>query len=340
MKNLAGHQDATQLALLELQSAGATVSECKPEGKVEGEVKSRVMGHAGSFALTRAWVYWVAEGYMPIELAERLDTMPRKAEGSRYSGHGEAPIMGDVVRIDGDMGGKRIAEGFVSIDVEGRKVVLDPKHEQRSRFAALAKGHDFIARAAANYVWVDTEEEAARLTVARFIETYHIDTEEGLAAFVEIARGITAPACYLKYRARKEQRLPDAHAELLLPRDWFGALTVGNVEQVAKALRGFLCGARYTFVAARAECRHAPEVRTGQRLNADHGRDPIVVHRHSNAHVQITISDTYGVASLATAASEPPYISFERRQVKITHRVPCGDLVHWIYALEPEERHG
>lgn len=61
----------------------------------------------------------------------------------------------------------------------------------------------------------------------------------------------------------------------------------------------------------------------------------------NDAHVQITISDTYGVASLTTAdPSEPPYISFERRQVKITHRVPCGDLVHWIYALDPEERHG
>lgn len=131
-----------------------------------------------------------------------------------------------------------------------------------------------------------------------------------------------------------------------LPLNWSGMLTVNNAEQVADLLRRFIGDSRYTFVAARAEGWFEPDVRTGQRLKADRGCEPIVFHRHSTRHVQILIGDSYGVSSLMSTTTndaydpdfKAPYLCFGRRQVRITHRVPCGDVVHWIYALEPEER--
>lgn len=199
MKNLAGHIYATNLASMELLQSGAEVVKCAPQG----EVKSQVMGRVGAFTLTRAWVYWVADGYMPLDLAERLDSMPRKSNSARYSGHSEPPIMGDVVRVDGYAGGKRPVEGWVSLDADGREVVVDSDRSQRKEFDSLAARHPLIARLAEKYRWVDTKEEAERLTVARFIGSYHIDTEDGLAAFIEIARMTTPPECYLKWCQRE-----------------------------------------------------------------------------------------------------------------------------------------
>ena len=131
------------------------------------------------------------------------DRMPRKSSSERYSGHGEPPIMGDVVRVDGHAGGERPVEGWVSLDSDGREVVVDSDRSQRKEVDSLAARHPLIAKLAEKYRWVDTKDEAERLTVARFIGSYHIDTEEGLAAFIEIARMTTPPECYLKWCQRE-----------------------------------------------------------------------------------------------------------------------------------------
>lgn len=127
-----------------------------------------------------------------------------------------------------------------------------------------------------------------------------------------------------------------------LERNWYGMLTIHNVDKVADLLMRTLGDRTYTSVSARCEDRSPPEVRTGHKLKPGRpGSNPVTVHKHEG-WVHMIIGDTYGVwgitSSAASSAYDPefknPYLSFDRGRVAITHRVPCGDIVHWVFAPE------
>lgn len=68
MRNLAGHPHATIYAAHELGGAGIPGEPCEPYG----EPQATVLGVLGGFTFRRVWRYWVAEGRLPLEVAQRL----------------------------------------------------------------------------------------------------------------------------------------------------------------------------------------------------------------------------------------------------------------------------
>jgi hypothetical protein len=126
-------------------------------------------------------------------------------------------------------------------------------------------------------------------------------------------------------------------------REWFGYLTVENLDAVAARLRR-LIGNRepFTWVACNEGLwNYAPEVRTSQVA------EKIDVHRH-DGWSGINVVDSYGVWGLSTRVPdsrapdlEPgfwsPYLHFKRGQLHIEHRVLAGHRVLWVIAVEDHQ---
>lgn len=130
--------------------------------------------------------------------------------------------------------------------------------------------------------------------------------------------------------------------------DWFGYLTLENLEAVATRLRAmFGPGQPYTFVTVNELFNYRPETRTDQVASkietwTEEGDSP--------GFGGITINDTYGVWGLHAAASNQAsarklpgttnqaFLEFSRNQIKVTHRTPAGDRLYWTAAVQDSDR--
>lgn len=141
--------------------------------------------------------------------------------------------------------------------------------------------------------------------------------------------------------------------------DWYGCLTLENLDLVAARLRKLLGGRRYTW-AATVHWKGAqddfvmPEVRTGMwakdlkvsRSTLDDGREM--------GH--ITVSDSYGVWGISTTVPDGPaasalsydgqrtqtsYLHFKQDrwtdQLQIEHFSGSGNRICWVAAVEMSE---
>ena len=137
--------------------------------------------------------------------------------------------------------------------------------------------------------------------------------------------------------------------------NWYGVLTIGNIEQVVDMFRRLLTGKRYTFVAvnmygnedAPGQLISRPGVRTSQRIEPDKAisKDAFSFWYGDNKeYAGFNVVDTYGVWGCSTSATdsfqvgdyENPYIVFEYHKVLIIHRAPAGHLLYWVIATEAE----
>lgn len=122
--------------------------------------------------------------------------------------------------------------------------------------------------------------------------------------------------------------------------NWYGTLTIENIEAVVNLLKRLLEGKRYTFVACNEGRRNfRPEVRTSQQLTGTFK----TWEGEKKDFAGFNVSDTYGVWDLSTSRHDSdgydpsfnaPYIVFERNKVTITHRAPTGTLLYWCVAVE------
>lgn len=125
---------------------------------------------------------------------------------------------------------------------------------------------------------------------------------------------------------------------------WFGYLTLENVDAVADRIRRMLDGHRYTWVAVN-EAFERPEVRTSQVM------EKVEVFRSRDDSygelAGITVLDTYGVwgpdttaPDERTAAQQPErdraYMVIDHNKIEIKHFVPAGSRLYWVIALEDE----
>lgn len=123
--------------------------------------------------------------------------------------------------------------------------------------------------------------------------------------------------------------------------NWYGKLTIENIEQVVGLFRQLLENRRYTFVAIN-ELFRRPDVRTGQRLEphkATSGEAFSVWFDDKNsppAFAGFNAVDTYGVWGLSTSVNEQPYVVFEWNKVTIEHNAPAGNKLIWVLAIEQE----
>lgn len=141
------------------------------------------------------------------------------------------------------------------------------------------------------------------------------------------------------------QRLTDG-------RDWYGVLTLENLDAVADRIRSMIGdGQPYSWTDVNEGLGWRPYLRTSQvaekidvtRSDLDDGR--------TLGH--ITVCDTYGVWGIDTLFADQEaargkkerdltFVSFERRgQLRITHYAPAGWLMYWLIAPEDRmPRHG
>lgn len=191
MKNLAGVRNCDLTIRAELEEArvpildiGATSGGEVPFSLI-GLLPSPTRPHGSTigdpfaFRLTRAWYYWVAKGRVPLDVAHVL-----------Y----EHPIGRKDVRVAGHCGCPPPEAPWISyVAADGRNVLLLNEDDQ-ALFAQLDR-HELdgtlakvLAGMRVEHHLVTTEEERAKLATFGFIDSYHIDSQEGLNLFVTTLR--------------------------------------------------------------------------------------------------------------------------------------------------------
>lgn len=144
--------------------------------------------------------------------------------------------------------------------------------------------------------------------------------------------------------------------------EWYGYVHLGNAEAVADRIRSMLTGRRFTFVSYNVNMTGSwPEVRTGQRLNAENVKTgkAVTYRLHNEASDpwgHFMVHDSYGVWGFSahypdahqaydaarrdkrdvvhvvvTGGFDPR----DRGQIKITQYNGIGDVLRWTIALEP-----
>ena len=128
--------------------------------------------------------------------------------------------------------------------------------------------------------------------------------------------------------------------------NWFGVMTVDNIEDIVGKLRELLTGKRYTFVSCYEYKRYEPEVRASQELKNGTSDDPFHVWYGENQEFGgFNVGDTYGVWGLDTNGHrganydgkfDIPYLVFDYGKCTMTFRTPAGLLAYWVVAVECE----
>ena len=166
MKNLAGHPEADQHCAKELTDAGIDVVflDAVPRREVATVVTGRISSSHLTVTLTRAWYYWVADGLVPLAIAERLYADPIGKRDVRVAGHCGCPPP---------------HEWTTDVDTDGVEICVDPDGSKERECADLAKRHPDWSFPATRFV------RGLPSTARRFVASYHIDSAEGLKLFAD-----------------------------------------------------------------------------------------------------------------------------------------------------------
>jgi hypothetical protein len=165
MKNLAGNILCDTEIVNELLAAGIDIV---PQERVGGEVATAFHGELNGWGFHRWWSYWIA---YPLHPNMGLDI--EKARGL-YATHGkEARAGGDCATRPPETWSTYFQKS------SGKKIILDPSGGEFRSFVQFGLPTD-------DYVFVSHLIEAGE--TQRVVQLYHIDTQEGLNAFVEAIR--------------------------------------------------------------------------------------------------------------------------------------------------------
>lgn len=169
MMNLAGHPNNDPIVEAELTRCRIDVVRGPYSS---GEVITSITGRLGPFSFRRAWRYWVAEGPMPLAVAEGLYADPVGKDDVRVAGHcGCPPPAGPwVTWYDGD----------------GVKLLGMDQREECERY--LASGSRAMKESALRVLAANRFVVDPRAVGAGFVESYHIDSEIGLRLFADAIR--------------------------------------------------------------------------------------------------------------------------------------------------------
>lgn len=124
-------------------------------------------------------------------------------------------------------------------------------------------------------------------------------------------------------------------------RDWFGFLTLANLDAVADRIRDMIGnGQQYTWVACNEGLGdYRPEVRTSQVASSIRAE----ARDESGA---IIVVDTYGVWSIRTTIADQAagarrtpefnltYLKMSRTQIQMEHKAPIGARLLWTVAVQ------
>jgi hypothetical protein len=176
MKNLAGLKEADEYIKEELYLAGIeTISE-----KSDGEVPYTIIGRLGKWAFRRAWYYWVAKvefrtAGLPVDQALELYNRKNPINGE---------ILGGEIRSGG-------AAGSSAPDDYTAQPVYN--EELENQLLALGYKKQYSDLLEEEYISINLGEmaelsKAGKITVPRYVDTYHIDTQIGLVEFAKFLK--------------------------------------------------------------------------------------------------------------------------------------------------------
>jgi len=155
MKNLAGVKDCDVYIINELNEAGITILSVN---QIKGEVPYTVIGILGNFTFRRAWYYWMVDGDVPLEIAKEIYVSSVGKKDIRVAGNCGCPPPEEWA--------------FPKPEVLIKLGICKPPSNE----------HPFGDG--------PTCEELAKMcnngiiTAPRFVDTYHIDSQNGLNLFV------------------------------------------------------------------------------------------------------------------------------------------------------------
>jgi hypothetical protein len=173
MKNLACRQPTVEIVgetneqiLSELTKAGITPV-AHPKLVEQTEVPTNYTGVVGMTMFKRAWYYWCVTCEVPLHVAELIYADPNCRKDVRVAGHCGAPPP---------------SEWAVKIDNQSGKTLTDDKEFEKGLvlFQDMPKAlEDWTT----NFM-----PEGGSTGYRSVIQSYHIDTQEGLNRFVEILK--------------------------------------------------------------------------------------------------------------------------------------------------------
>lgn len=176
MRNLAGHPEAHNWIRQELALAGVAIVK-HPALLPNSEVRTNLTGVMGPFTFYRAWRYWVVRGPTPLKMAQEIYAEDRSI---RVRGDAESPPPEDWVTC---------------VARDGREIIV-VNDEENVRVQKYVRGehseseyvNEIIQRIIEDKILVSTHLERTEAAEHIFVDSYHIDTQEGLNLFVSKAK--------------------------------------------------------------------------------------------------------------------------------------------------------
>jgi hypothetical protein len=170
MINLAGNQNCDGVIEQELKRSGIEI--IQRDARFDSEVPASIFGKLGPFIFTRAWHYWIVEGWTPLNVAEEL--------------YKDAVGRTDI-RVAGHCGCPPPEKPWIVWKTTGNHAVLSISAE--IKFINLIKDNpsltDILTDIYNQFVFSDGP---ALIGAKPYIENYHIDTEIGLRLFADTIR--------------------------------------------------------------------------------------------------------------------------------------------------------
>lgn len=167
MRNLAGNEDCDLYIRDELEAVGISPM---PVARSNTEVPYSIVGRFGEMIFTRNWYYWVVKGSVPLAAAREMyeDAVGRR--DVRVAGHCGCPHPDEWARIQGDK--------------------LDDEEFLASKYKELGfnKFKEWIAPLEKKYNVTKQNMLSSDNIDGLVVDSYHIDSLEGLQLFVNIIR--------------------------------------------------------------------------------------------------------------------------------------------------------
>ena len=174
LPNLAGHPDPDPIILRELARARIPATRLQERGT--GEVKYTVIGKYGPLEFRRAWYYWVVEGPVPLEVAQKLYADPVGSTDIRVGGDcGCPPPERPRVTWTNPKTGKQVWSILTPDGKDSRATYLEACQNCPS-----LKGQEDCDE------WVD--DPATTPGLMGTVDIYHVDTEVGLRLLIDTLR--------------------------------------------------------------------------------------------------------------------------------------------------------
>lgn len=185
MKNLAGVQDCDKDIRKELTKAKVEIKEVHDN---KSEVPYTLIGVVGDWELRRLWYYWSARPIkgsnchgLPLEVALKLHN---KYYPSEMFDDCDIERYGDVVRAGGHAGGIS-PDDYVGQPIYNAELIAECK-----ALGLPIKKIDETEYINLSYGKISNLCNEGKIKAKRYVNCYHIDSQEGLNEFVRCIKSV------------------------------------------------------------------------------------------------------------------------------------------------------